>query len=55
MGSIVSIPVSHGLLGVRHRSAIGGDRRQWRAVAARQQRGRRSDGGAEPQARSGGG
>ena len=42
-----------GTLGVQHRSAIGGDRRQWRAVAARHQRGRRSDGGAERQARWG--
>ena len=54
VGSIVSIPVNHGLLRVRHRSAVGGDKRPWRAVVACQQRGRGSDGGAEPQARSGG-
>jgi hypothetical protein len=41
------------LLRVRHRSAVGGGKRQSRAVVARQQRGRGSDGGAEPQARSG--
>ena len=37
-------------LRVRHRSAVGGGKRQWRASSHASSAGRGSDGGAEPQA-----